>query len=294
MGMANSMRREELFSRSGFYGFLLKINVLLHCEATHDAIEAVRPVLAKWAENQPVTVLDLACGGWPLAIADVMAAFPDRTFHYTGVDINPDQIALAEATFPFPANVTQKRLLEGNAWQLDELDLDPAYTLIFSGMNLHHGTPTEVAYLGQQVKQRLLPGGRFISHDVYRPDNTPYFPRPMTIDGESAALVEPACLANAHLPETPVNQQNEANEPVWRRDYLERMQRTLLEQGADPDGAESTVRHMRSRDYPISTQELRAIMAQLGFQVHIQRYDISSGPLGPYIATCVMSRSEFA
>lgn len=288
------MRREELFSRSGFYGFLLKINVLLHREATHDAIEAARPVLARWEKNQPIAVLDLACGGWPLAIADVIAAFPDRTFHYTGVDINPDQIALAESTFPFPANVTVKRLLEGNAWQLDELDLEPAYTLIFSGMNLHHGTPAEVAYLGRQVQHRLLPGGRFISHDVYRPDEAPYFPRPMIIDGESAALVDPVCLASTSLPVIQVVQQREANEPDWRRDYLERMRRTLLEQGADSEGADSTVRHMRSRDYPISTRELRSIMVQLGFEVQTQRYDLTSEPLGPYIATCIMSQPESA
>lgn len=288
------MRREELFSRSGFYGFLLQCNVLLHREATQDAIEAARPVLARSDKNQPVAILDLACGGWPLAIADVMAAFPDIAFHYTGVDINPDQIALAATAFPFPANVTAKCLLEGNAWQLDQLELAQAYPLIFSGMNLHHGSPEEVAYLGRQVQQRLLPGGRFISHDVYRPDNTPYFPRPMIIDGETAALVDPACLSTAHLPDTSIARQSEPAEPDWRLDYLERMRRTLLEQGADPDGAESTVRHMRSRDYPISTQELRSIMEQLGFQVQIRRYDITDEPLGPYIATCIMSRPESA
>jgi SAM-dependent methyltransferase len=286
------MRREALFSRSGFYGFLLKSNVLLHREATRDAIEAVKPIISLYGKIQPIAVLDLACGGWPLAIADVMAAYPEITFHYTGVDINPDQVELAASTFPFPDNVTEKHLVEGNAWEFDRLDLDKTYPLIFSGMNIHHGTPDEVAYLGLQIQKYLLAGGRFISHDVYRPDNTPYLPRPAIIDSEAASLVDPQRLSTASLPRLDIDRQLVNDEPEWRVDYLQRMRRTLLERGADPDGAESTVRHMRSRDYPISTRELRHLMEGLGFQVWIHRYQKTAEPLGPFIATCVMTRSE--
>lgn len=286
------MRREALFSRSGFYGFLLKSNVLLHREATRDTIEAVKPIIKLYGKTQPVAVLDLACGGWPVAIADVMAAYPEITFHYTGIDINPDQVELAATTFPFPDNVTEKRLLEGNAWEFDRLDLEQTYPLIFSGMNIHHGTPDEVAYLGLQIKNYLRPGGRFISHDVYRPDNTPYLPRPAIIDSEAASLVDPQRLSTATLPGLNIDRQLVNHEPDWRVDYLQRMRRTLLDRGADPDGAESTVRHMRSRDYPISTRELRHLMEGLGFQVWIHRYEKTAEPLGPFIATCVMTRSE--
>lgn len=285
------MRREALFSHSGFYGFVLKSNVLLHREATLDAIEAVRPVLATCDKSKPVAVLDLACGGWPLAIADVMAAYPEIAFDYTGVDINPDQVALAATAFPFPDNVVEKRLIEGNAWELDGLELGQAYPLIFSGMNIHHGTLPEVAYLGLQLQQRLMPGGRFISHDVYRPDNTPYLPRPVMIDGEAAALVDSSHLTAAGLHDTGGNSgQAEKGEPAWRVDYLDRMHRTLLERGADLAGAESTTRHMRSRDYPISTREFGQLMEELGFQVQIHRYEDSGEPLGPYVATCVMTQ----
>ena len=284
------MRREALFSHSGFYGFVLKSNVLLHREATLDAIEAVRPVLAACDKSKPVTVLDLACGGWPVAIADVMAAFPEIAFHYTGVDINPDQVSLAATAFNFPDNVIEKRLIEGNAWELDRLDLDQAYPLIFSGMNIHHGTPQEVAYLGLQLQKRLMPGGRFISHDVYRPDNTSYLPRPAIIDGEAASLVDSRYLAAAGLHDTGITGQAEKGEPAWRVDYLDRMHRTLLERGADQAGTESTTRHMRSRDYPISTREFAHLMEELGFQVQIHRYEDSAEPLGPYVATCVMTQ----
>ena len=290
--MATVMRRETLFSHSGFYGFLLKSNVLLHREATLDTIEAVRPVLAICDKNQPVAVLDLACGGWPLAIADVMAAYPDITFHYTGVDINPDQVALAATTFPFPDNVIETRLIEGNAWELDQLDLAQNYPLIFSGMNIHHGTPQEVAYLGRQLQQRLMPGGRFISHDVYRPDNTSYLPRPAIIDGEPATLVDSRYLMAASLEKPEIIEQTEKGEPGWRIDYLERMYRTLIERGADPAGAESTTRHMRSRDYPISIRELCQLMESQGFQAEIHRYEDSAEPLGPYVATCVMTQPK--
>ena len=288
------MRREVLFSRSGFYGFVLKSTVLLHREATRDCIEAVRCMLGGWDKSRPVAVLDLACGGWPLAIADVMAAFPETGFHYTGVDINPDQVSLAATTFDFPANVTDKRLLEGNAWELDSLDLAQTYPLIFSGMNLHHGTPEEVAFLGRQVQQRLHPGGRFISHDVYRPDNQPYLSRPKMIDGEAASLVAPQHLSMAGPSDLEIDRQEENTEPAWRLDYLERMRRILLQRGADPDGAESTVRHMRSRDYPISAREMRQLMVGLGFEVQIRRYAMTAEPLGPYVATCVMTRPEIA
>jgi SAM-dependent methyltransferase len=284
------MRYEALFSRSGFYGFLLKSNVLLHHEATQDAIEAVRPVLAACDHSGSVAVLDLACGGWPMAIADVMAAYPDIAFRYTGVDINPDQVALAISTFPFPANVTEIRVLEGNAWELDRLELEPTYPLIFSGMNIHHANLQEVAYLGHQLQRRLMPGGCFISHDVYRPDDMPYLPRPAFIDGETASLVDSQSLAAAGIAIEESAEPTNYAEPAWRADYLERMQRTLLERGADPAGAESTVDHMRSRDYPISTRELNQLMQALGFQVQIHRYEESAEPLGPYVATCVLTQ----
>ncbi|WP_455206933.1 class I SAM-dependent methyltransferase [Kaarinaea lacus] len=288
-GMGKTMRREALFSRSGFYGFLLESNVLLHREATRDAIEAIRPVLARCDKRCPVAVLDLACGGWPVAISDVMAAYPEFTFDYTGVDINPDQVALAKG-FPYPDNVIEIHLIEGNAWELGGLVLKPNYPLIFSGMNLHHGTPPEVAYLGLQIQQRLIPGGRFISHDVYRPDNTPYLPRPTVIDGEPTALINARHLSEAGLADQGKGREDENDQPGWRLDYLDRMYRTLIERGADPDGADSTTRHMRSRDYPISTRELRQLMEGLGFGVEIHRYEDSTEPLGPYVAMCVMSQ----
>jgi len=286
------MRREELFSRSGFYGFLLDSNVLLHREAARAAIEAYRPVLEAAATGAPVPVLDLACGGWPVTISEVMAAFPTVAFEYTGVDINPDQVALAAGQFPFPDNVVKTRIIEGNAWDLDALGLRDAYPLVFSGMNLHHGTPEEIWYLGLQLGARLSPGSLFFSHDVYRPDDAPYRQRPKVVGGERTELVSPERLAAAGVPDLGIVRDSGKSDPSWRADYVQRIYHTLMARGADTAGAESTANHVRSRDYPISTREFRAIMEGLGLRVHVVRYDDSAEPLGPFVATCSLVRPQ--
>ena len=284
------MRSEKLFNRSGFYGFLLETNILLHREAAQAGIVALASVLDLWPEEERVSVLDLACGGWPVTIAEIMEAFPGYSFSYAGVDINPDQVALAGEAFSFPGNVVDTRIIEGNAWELDHLQLDDSYQLIFSGMNLHHGTPEEIYYLGLQLRERLGAGGIVISHDVYRPDSELYRPRPNVIDGETSWLVDPARLAWADIPRLDIPQDHSSLEPAWRHDYIERMRSTLIARGADAAGISSTVQHMANRDYPISTRELRTLMEVLGFRVLVHRYDESTEPLGPYVATVTMTR----
>ena len=69
-------------------------------------------------------------------------------------------------------------------------------------------------------------------------------------------------------------------------DYFGRMHATLLARGGDRAGAESTVRHMRQRDYPISTSELTDLLRDLEFAVEVQRYEDCDEPLGRYVATC--------
>ena len=153
-------------------------------------------------------------------------------------------------------------------------------------MNLHHGIPEEIACLAGQLRRRLGPGGVFFSHDVYRPDDTPYCPRPEVIDGESSGLINPARIAEAASPVHPRSRHQGGVEPPWREDYLARMFAALEAHGGDPSGIQSTVRHMRSRDFPVSTAEFRHIMEGEGFTVRVLRYADISGPLGPYVASC--------
>ena len=56
------MRREQLFSRTGYYRYLLNVNVLLHREAAEASIDRVRSLLEGRHSGQPVRVLDLAFG----------------------------------------------------------------------------------------------------------------------------------------------------------------------------------------------------------------------------------------
>jgi SAM-dependent methyltransferase len=284
------MRREELFSRSGYYRFLLDSNVLLHREAAEVATDGLASLLRARALDNPIKVLDLACGGWPVAIAGVMANFPGRTFEYTGVDINPDQVELASTGFEFPANVRAVRVLEGNAWDLHPLGISGEHDLIFSGMNLHHGNPEELLYLAGQLRGLLAPDGLLISHDVYRPDAPAYRRRPdVSPDNpaESFRLVGATRLADAGIAAPDIREDTASGEPAWRRDYLERMGRTLIARGGDAEGTAATVAHMQQRDYPLSTCELSEILSLAGFSTEIRRFDDSGEPLGPYVACCI-------
>lgn len=284
------MRREELFNRSGYYRFLLDSNVLLHRQAAETAIAAVAPLIRRHDPNEPVRVLDLACGGWPMAIAGVMGAFPEQAFEYTGVDINPDQVELAGNLFEFPSNVLSVRILEGNAWDLRPLRIPSDCEVIFSGMNLHHGNPQELLYLSRQLRELPPPDGLLFSHDVYRPDAQPYLRRPdVNPDdaSESFRLIDAVRIAAADTPAVEFAQDVGPGDPSWRRDYLERMRRTLIARGGDPDGTASTVAHMRQRDFPVSTQELTEILATVGFSTEVRRFDDTSEPMGPYVACCV-------
>ena len=279
------MRREALFSRSGSYRFLLDTNALMHREAKA-AARSVLGELTVAAPRRVLRVLDLACGGWPLSIAEAMGSFADRRFEYTGVDINPDQVESARSLFRFPDPVTKVRILEGNAWDLAPMGLEPGFDLVFSGLNLHHGTPEEIAFLARELLRLLAPGGRFLSHDVYRPAAARYRRRPAVNPSdprESFRLLAPEQLAAAGISYLPLLVDGDSGEPAWRVDYLERMHRLLLECGADVPGADSTVAHMRQRDYPVSLGELRGIFEPLGFVVETGRYQGSEHPLAPYL-----------
>jgi hypothetical protein len=282
------MRREPLFSRSGYYRFLLDCNVLLHREAA----AAARAALAGWPgtprSGSGVRVLDLACGGVPLTIAGVMGAFPDLDFHYTGVDVNPDQVSEA-SRFPFPPNVVASRVVEGNAWDLPALGLDQGFHLVYSGMNLHHGTPEEIRFLGLGIRALLARPGLFLGHDVYRPSDTLYRRRPdadPADPGCSWRLVSPDRLREAGIRPATMAEDAAPEEPPWRLDYLRRMGETLVARGGDPRGAASTVAHMRERDYPVSTGEFRRIFAELGFRAESRAYDVPDEPMAPYIGFC--------
>ncbi len=280
------MRREALFNRDGFYSFVVQSNALLHGEAVKTGIEAVRAAFCSEQLRPGISVLDLACGGEPLAIADILAAFPQCRFDYHGVDINPDQVHAARE-FAFPANVVNVRIDEGSAWDLQDLPLRRSYDLVFMGMNLHHGTPEEILFLARQLRGVMSSRALFLNHDWFRPDDEPYYRRPdhdPAEPAESYRLVAPARLAMCPAPNLDrTNEYRGMDEPDWRIEYRELLRQRLADRGAAPDGIQTTVDHVASRDYPISLSEFEQLFRQENFRVRILHY-AGDDPLKRFIA----------
>jgi ubiquinone/menaquinone biosynthesis C-methylase UbiE len=287
------MRREKLFSNDGFYPFIVESNVLLHREAIDHGCLMVARLLKQRNPQRPVYVLDLACGGEPVAMAKIMGHFSDWRFHYTGVDINPDQVEQARSLFKFPANVEQVSLGEGNAWDFHPAEPGRKYDLIFMGLNLHHGTPEEVNYLATRVARLIADDGVFMSHDCFRPDDQPYFRRPDVHPenpDESFQLLARETLSGSPAVPFVVHEiSGSAPEPDWRRRYRQCLSTTATERGGDSAGIESMNQHVKLRDYPISLREFRLMFESLGFEVSTRRYDTRE-PMGEFIAMAVASK----
>ncbi|HEY9053101.1 MAG TPA: class I SAM-dependent methyltransferase [Gammaproteobacteria bacterium] len=287
------MRREKLFSNAGFYPFIVESNVLLHREAIDNGRHLLQQLLKKWAAERTVHVLDLACGGEPVAIARIMKSFPDRRFHYTGIDINPDQVSLARSSFKFPNNVVDVKINEGNAWDFHPEEPGRKYDVIFMGLNLHHGTPEEIHYLATRISDLLSDDGIFINHDCFRPDKEPYLRRPdyhpenleesfKLLNSETLSSVDALPVAINELP-------GGTAEPDWRKRYRQCLSSTATQRGGDSAGIESMNQHVNQRDYPISLQEFRSIFESNGFEVNALRYDTRE-LMGEFIAMAVASK----
>jgi SAM-dependent methyltransferase len=287
------MRREQLFSKGGFYDFIVESNALMHREAIDRGIWVSRQLAARGRIRLPMRVLDLACGGQPVIIAGIMHAMPECRFDYTGIDINPDQIANARR-FHFPDNVAGATLIEGSAWDFRGLALQAPFDLVFSGMNLHHGTPDELYVLALQLRKLMSSDAVFISHDWYCPNGEPYQARPAVNPDdpdESFRLLEPDVLAAAGVPDFGVNVYDGTDSPAWRTAYASGLRDVLLERGADPEGAQSTFGHVLQRDYPVSTDDFCRIFREAGFCAQVLSYDESIEPLAAYIHMPVASRA---
>lgn len=287
----SAMRREALFSRDGFYSFVVQSNALLHREAVQTGIAAIRAAFFRNNAAARLSVLDLACGGEPIAIAEILAAFPQCGFDYHGVDINPDQVHSARR-FEFPQNIVTVRVDEASAWDLGGLPLQGSYDLVFMGMNLHHGTPEEILFLARQLHGIMSPQGLFLNHDWFRPDDEPYQRRPdhnPNDPSESFRLIEPKRLRSAPSPRLDGKAEyRDTGDPPWRTEYRELLQQRLLDSGAEPGGAQATADHVASRDFPISLHEFGQLFRQENFQVQTLRY-AGDDPLKRFIAMPVAS-----
>lgn len=279
----NILKSEKHFSRDGAYKFVLESNLLLHEEVS----VAGSSYVAKWLENRtdscPIRILDLACGAVPLSICKILADFPACSFKYVGVDINPDQVESLRRDFRFPANITGATIIEGNAWDLASLALEDRFDIVFSGMNLHHGTPEEIGCLFLQIKEKLRPGGIFLNHDSCRPARHPYLRRPFADKNDSSqlsAMVPAGTLARFSLEKFSFRESD--GEPDWRLEFIELYVGALRKIGADEKLIEITTEHVLNRDYPLSLPEIIVVAKTAGFRLDVLPLAAQDQPLKDY------------
>lgn len=308
------MQKERVFSKDGGYELCLSSNALMHREGTELGIAVLRETFANhvsdYATDDIIHVLDLACGSSPVALASMLAEFPDRRFNYTGIDINADQIQGLQDHFTFADNVLSVTAITGDAWDLSKHDLREQYDVIFKGFNLHHGTPEEILFLAQQLQQRVSPRGVFFNTDEYRPTEHHYTRRPdcnLQDAQESYRLVDQQRLQTIHLQQTII--ENEFTEvPAWKQQMIQGLQTVMLDSIALSSAAALThsavpvptvekqhaivntlLDHVTKRDFPISIDEAEHIFQQVGFQVSTQCYaeHYPEHPLAQYFALLV-------
>lgn len=278
------MRNEAHFGPTGFYWFMVSHNILLHQECVQTGGRILDAWIGAHASTAPLRVLDLACGGEPVAIAALMEQFPAHVFEYTGVDIHADQAQQARSTFRWPANV-HGTICEGNAWELQTLPLPGPFEIVFSGLNFHHGTPEELAFVGRALLTVMPRGGILLSHDLFRPSAIPYRRRPDR-DAQSTApfsLVSPADMVAAGIPARRLPGEN--SEPRdWREDLIAKLDQEIRRHGGDDVGREMNHAHIRARDFPVSAPELATILTEIGFETHVYDYEQSGHPMQEYFA----------
>ena len=306
------MKRERVFSKNGGYELCLDTNALMHRESAELGIGVLKKILANYADDDrssieysknndssTLHVLDLACGGLPVTLADILAHFTEQQFSYTGIDINHDQTENLLNQFEFSVNVIDIKTITGTAWDLSDNKVKPhlrqQYDIIFSGFNFHHGTPEELYFLAQQLHELLDPRGVFFNVDEYRPNDTNYVRRPnesLDDSTESYLMVDPEKIkANAYF--SNIVEANFEEAPQWKQRLLKTFRTVLLNGGGESTVVESLIEHVRKRDYPVSASEASQIFKEVGFiakaDYHNKYYpDV---PLAQYFAMLVATKS---
>ena len=117
--------------------------------------------LFQWADFQPgETVLELACSFGDNAIA--LAQRYD--LRVVGIENNPDSIARARANVAAAGLSDRVEIIEGDIFHLDRLNDQFDYVLAEAILTMQ--SPSGKAKILASVRDRLKPGGKFLSHEL--------------------------------------------------------------------------------------------------------------------------------
>lgn len=286
------MRREKVFSKGGTYGVVLHQNLCMHQEAS----EVGRRLFQQHLQRQKTTpkkmgVLDLACGGEPVTIAQIMADHPDIHFDYVGVDINPDQVAVCRQ-FKFPKNVVSKKVIKGNAWSLLDVPLKGLFDLVFLCMTTHHAIPEEIFYALQKIHPLLKSGGLILNHDLFRPERFAYLRRPSSDPKQTEESLE--LIPKKWLPAIPNIIPTIAKKGSdWRKEHFFPRHREILKEmaGLSEKEIKDSIAHMTLRDYPVSLEEMQKLLELTGFtDITLQRYQETKHPIQEFFGMIAAHR----
>lgn len=285
-----TMQKEKLFSREGFYSFIVHSNAITH----HEAMAIGKTEVGRWLSartaTSPIKVLDLACGGEPITICRIMAAFPETRFEYFGIDINPDQVALAKR-FKYPDNVSSVSVIEGSAWDLNELDSIGPFDLVFSGLNFHHGVPEELLTVADEIRRLTTDQGMLISHDLYRPKRYSYLRRPdISTTGEDLRLLKNVLISDDLDDLIMSSTEVQKDEEDWRQEFIDLESQHLKSLGADEETISGNAKHMWQRDLPVSAEEMCRILDSAGWKTTIHGLEKSNHPLREFF-TVISARA---
>lgn len=127
--------------------------------------QAATRQLFEWANFQPgETVLELASGLGTSAIA-LAQRYP---INLVGIEKDPDSVAIARARVEAAGLSDRIQILQGNIFQLESLSQQFDYVLAEAILTMQ--SPAGKARILQGVRDRLKPGGLFLSHELVARD----------------------------------------------------------------------------------------------------------------------------
>lgn len=275
----------DFFAQGNSYSEVVTRNTSTHREAVNAALQAFESWIRAQDVSRPIRLLDLACGEAPVLPNELARRFPDLIFDYEGIDISPLQIKRAQHVFKFPGNVRTSQFTLADAWDLRHW-AEGSHDVVFTGLNLHHGTPEELAFAFDGVRRVLKPGGLLLIHDEFRPaewegQRLSYLRRPDLFEGKSLKMVKDELLSEQQRRRGQIVSLSGEESADWRIEFVRRYGLNMTAAGISDSAQAFVEQHILSNDYPVSLPEMLALMRQSGFRAR-GAYFSGQHPVGDY------------